>query len=117
MAEIVHLADRTPQVWTLYKEVQRYWDRGLRVPDDVTVVLTAKSTAEAIRAGVSFKDVPREPIPELGYHVSLSALAAVGGMWISIGCGADTPYVDNVVSCVPTVKPPLPLGAETLVGL
>ncbi|WP_412519903.1 glycosyl hydrolase 115 family protein [Actinomadura madurae] len=30
----------TPQVWTLYKEVQRYWDRGLRVPDDVTVVFT-----------------------------------------------------------------------------
>ncbi|MGW3646733.1 glycosyl hydrolase 115 family protein [Streptomyces sp. NPDC000878] len=30
----------TPQVWTLYKEVQRYWDRGLRVPGDVTVVLT-----------------------------------------------------------------------------
>ncbi|MFF2329845.1 MULTISPECIES: glycosyl hydrolase 115 family protein [unclassified Streptomyces] len=29
-----------PQVWTLYKEVQHYWDRGLRVPDDVTVVLT-----------------------------------------------------------------------------
>ncbi|TPQ19746.1 glycosyl hydrolase 115 family protein [Streptomyces sporangiiformans] len=29
-----------PQVWTLYKEVQRYWDRGLRAPDDVTVVLT-----------------------------------------------------------------------------
>ncbi|WP_395103566.1 glycosyl hydrolase 115 family protein [Actinomadura sp. SCN-SB] len=28
----------TPQVWTLYKEVQRYWDRGLRAPDDVTVV-------------------------------------------------------------------------------
>ncbi|MGW0708757.1 glycosyl hydrolase 115 family protein [Streptomyces sp. NPDC002643] len=33
-------ASETPQVWTLYKEVQRYWDRGLRVPDDVTVVLT-----------------------------------------------------------------------------
>jgi glycosyl hydrolase family 115 (putative glucuronidase)/glycosyl hydrolase family 115 len=29
-----------PQVWTLYKEVQRYWDKGLRVPDDVTVVFT-----------------------------------------------------------------------------
>jgi hypothetical protein len=27
-----------PQVWTLYKEVQRYWDQGLRAPDDVTVV-------------------------------------------------------------------------------
>ncbi|MEV6478601.1 glycosyl hydrolase 115 family protein [Streptomyces sp. NPDC051576] len=33
-------AAETPQVWTLYKEVQRYWDRGLRAPDDVTVVLT-----------------------------------------------------------------------------
>ncbi|MFD8496721.1 glycosyl hydrolase 115 family protein [Amycolatopsis sp. NPDC059657] len=29
-----------PQVWTLYKEVQRYWDEGLRAPDDVTVVFT-----------------------------------------------------------------------------
>ncbi|QJS10497.1 glycosyl hydrolase [Streptomyces argyrophyllae] len=33
-------AAETPQVWTLYKEVQRYWDRGLRAPDDITVVLT-----------------------------------------------------------------------------
>ncbi|BBC35903.1 uncharacterized protein SGFS_071970 [Streptomyces graminofaciens] len=32
--------EETPQVWTLYKEVQRYWDRGLRAPEDVTVVLT-----------------------------------------------------------------------------
>lgn len=27
-----------PQVWTLYKEVQQYWERGLRAPDDVTIV-------------------------------------------------------------------------------
>jgi hypothetical protein len=27
-----------PQVQTLYKEVQRYWDSGYRPPDDVTVV-------------------------------------------------------------------------------
>ncbi|HET6531397.1 MAG TPA: glycosyl hydrolase 115 family protein [Actinoplanes sp.] len=27
-----------PQVQTLYKEVQRYWDRGYRPPDDVTIV-------------------------------------------------------------------------------
>jgi hypothetical protein len=31
------LIDR-PQVQTLYKEVQRYWDNGYRPPDDVTVV-------------------------------------------------------------------------------
>jgi hypothetical protein len=29
-----------PQVQTLYKEVQRYWDEGLRPPDDVTVVFS-----------------------------------------------------------------------------
>lgn len=29
-----------PQVWTLYKEVQRYWAKGLRPPDDVIVVFT-----------------------------------------------------------------------------
>jgi hypothetical protein len=28
----------TPQVWTLYKEVQGWWEKGLRVPDDVTVM-------------------------------------------------------------------------------
>ena len=29
-----------PQVWTMYKEVLRYWDEGLRPPDDVIVVFT-----------------------------------------------------------------------------
>lgn len=27
-----------PQVWTLYKEVQDYWDQGMRAPDDVTII-------------------------------------------------------------------------------
>jgi hypothetical protein len=26
-----------PQVWTLYKEVQQYWDDGMRAPDDVII--------------------------------------------------------------------------------
>lgn len=29
----------TPQVWALYKEVQDYYDRGMKVPDDVTLLL------------------------------------------------------------------------------
>ncbi len=29
-----------PQVWALYKEVQQYYDLGLRVPDDVTILLS-----------------------------------------------------------------------------
>jgi Glycosyl hydrolase family 115/Gylcosyl hydrolase family 115 C-terminal domain len=29
----------TPQMWALYKEVQNYYDKGMRVPDDVTLLL------------------------------------------------------------------------------
>ncbi|MCD0489170.1 glycosyl hydrolase 115 family protein [Pedobacter sp. MC2016-14] len=32
-------AEKTPQVWALYKEVQDYYDKGMRVPDDVTLLL------------------------------------------------------------------------------
>jgi len=32
-------AKETPQVWALYKEVLDYYDKGLRVPDDVTLLL------------------------------------------------------------------------------
>ncbi|MCU4174331.1 glycosyl hydrolase 115 family protein [Carboxylicivirga sp. N1Y90] len=31
-------AEETPQVWALYKEVQDYYDKGMRVPDDVTLL-------------------------------------------------------------------------------
>lgn len=31
-------AEKTPQVWALYKEVQDYYDHGMRVPDDVTLL-------------------------------------------------------------------------------
>ena len=30
--------EHTPQVWALYKEVQDYYDEGMRVPDDVTLL-------------------------------------------------------------------------------
>jgi hypothetical protein len=29
---------QTPQVWALYKEVQEYYEKGMRVPDDVTLL-------------------------------------------------------------------------------
>jgi len=32
-------ANETPQIWALYKEVQDYYDKGMRVPDDVTLLL------------------------------------------------------------------------------
>ncbi len=33
-------AAQTPQVWALYKEVQDYYDAGMRVPDDVTLLFS-----------------------------------------------------------------------------
>lgn len=32
-------AEQTPQIWALYKEVQEYYDKGMKVPDDVTLLL------------------------------------------------------------------------------
>lgn len=33
-------ASETPQIWALYKEVQDYYDKGMRVPDDVTLLFS-----------------------------------------------------------------------------
>lgn len=33
-------ASQTPQDWALYKEVQDYYDKGMRVPDDVTLLFS-----------------------------------------------------------------------------
>jgi hypothetical protein len=39
--EVTHRpAAETPQVWALYKEVQDYYDAGMRVPDDVTLLFS-----------------------------------------------------------------------------
>lgn len=40
IADVTHKpASETPQLWALYKEVQDYYDKGMRVPDDVTLLL------------------------------------------------------------------------------
>lgn len=33
-------ASQTPEVWALYKEVQDYYDHGMKVPDDVTLLFS-----------------------------------------------------------------------------
>ncbi|HVY85823.1 MAG TPA: glycosyl hydrolase 115 family protein, partial [Caulobacterales bacterium] len=39
--EVTHRpASQTPQLWALYKEVQDYYDQGMRVPDDVTLLFS-----------------------------------------------------------------------------
>lgn len=41
IADVTHQdASKTPQLWALYKEVQDYYDKGMRVPDDVTLLFS-----------------------------------------------------------------------------
>ncbi|RPE81221.1 glycosyl hydrolase 115 family protein [Vulcaniibacterium tengchongense] len=60
-------AERTPQVWALYKEVQDYFDAGMRVPDDVTL-LFADDNWGNIRRLPRLGDRPRTGGYGVYYH-------------------------------------------------
>jgi hypothetical protein len=49
-------AEKTPQVWALYKEVQDYYDHGMRVPDDVTLLFSDDNWGQIRRLPVAGKD-------------------------------------------------------------
>jgi hypothetical protein len=51
-----------PQVWALYKEVQEYYDKGMRVPDDVTLLLCDDNWGN-IRKLPQLTDAPRKGVP------------------------------------------------------
>jgi hypothetical protein len=46
-------AEQTPQVWALYKEVQDYYDHGMEVPDDVTLLFADDNWGEIRRLPTS----------------------------------------------------------------
>jgi len=52
-------ASQTPQLWALYKEVQDYYDKGMRVPDDVTLLLCDDNWGD-IRRLPKLTDKPRK---------------------------------------------------------
>jgi len=56
-----------PQVWTLYKEVQRYWDEGMRGPDDVTIIWCDDNWGN-MRGLPNQADAPRPGGYGLYYH-------------------------------------------------
>ncbi len=56
-----------PQVWALYKEVQEYYDRGMRVPDDVTLLLCDDNWGN-IRKLPKLEDKPRAGGYGIYYH-------------------------------------------------
>lgn len=56
-----------PQVWALYKEVQEYYDRGMRVPDDVTLLLCDDNWGN-LRKLPTLTDEPRAGGYGIYYH-------------------------------------------------
>src|SRR5215831_12747727 len=60
-------ASETPQLWALYKEVQDYYDKGMRVPDDVTLLLCDDNWGD-IRRLPKLTDKPRSGGYGIYYH-------------------------------------------------
>ena len=60
-------ADQTPQVWALYKEVQDYYDHGMSVPDDVTLLFSDDNWGQ-IRRLPDPKAAPRAGGYGIYYH-------------------------------------------------
>lgn len=60
-------ASETPQLWALYKEVQDYYDQGMRVPDDVTLLLCDDNWGD-IRRLPKLTDKPRAGGYGIYYH-------------------------------------------------
>lgn len=57
----------TPQLWALYKEVQDYYDKGMRVPDDITLLLCDDNWGN-IRKLPRLSDAPRSGGYGIYYH-------------------------------------------------
>lgn len=60
-------ASETPQLWALYKEVQDYYDKGMRVPDDVTLLLCDDNWGN-IRKLPKLNETPRSGGYGIYYH-------------------------------------------------
>ena len=60
-------AAETPQLWALYKEVQDYYDKGMRVPDDITLLLCDDNWGN-IRKLPKLGEAPRKGGYGIYYH-------------------------------------------------
>ena len=62
-------AEKTTQIWALYKEVQDYYDAGLRVPDDVMILLCDDNWGNIRRVPVTKEERSRKGGWGIYYHV------------------------------------------------
>lgn len=60
-------ASEKPQLWALYKEVQEYYEKGMRVPDDITLLLCDDNWGN-IRKLPNLNEKPRKGGYGIYYH-------------------------------------------------
>lgn len=102
---------KIPQVWALYKEVQTYYEKGMRVPDDVTLLWsddnwgdlrrlpTAEERKRSGGAGIyyhfdyvggprSYKWLNTNPIPKVQEQMNLALKYGADRLWVvNVGDG------------------------------
>ncbi|NVM66661.1 hypothetical protein FHW88_004979 [Mucilaginibacter sp. SG538B] len=64
-----------PQLWAIFTEVQRYYDAGLNVPDDVTLLFCDNNWGYIRRTGPA-KELKRKGGLGMYYHIDMN-----GGPW------------------------------------
>ena len=76
--DIYGRADAVPQLWAIFTEVQRYYDAGFTVPDDVTLLLCDNNW------GGPWNDrwVNTTTIPKLREQLNLAYKSGIDRIWI-----------------------------------
>jgi hypothetical protein len=110
-------ADQTPQVWVLYKEVQEYYEKGMRVPDDITLLFCDDNWGN-VRKLPNLTDKPRKGGYGMYYHVDYVGaprnykflnVTPIQGMWeqlqLTYDYGVDRIWVLNVGDLKPMEYP------------
>lgn len=96
---------KVPQIWALFTEVQKYYDAGLKVPDDVTLLFTddnvgnlrrVPTVAERTRSGgfgiyyhmdmhggpYSYQWLNSNPLPKIWEQMNLAYRYGANRVWI-----------------------------------
>ena len=76
-------AEKTTQVWALYKEVQDYYDAGLKVPDDVMILISDDNWGDIRRVPVTKEERNRKGGWGIYYHVDYVG-APRNSKWLNV---------------------------------
>lgn len=110
-------ASKTPQIWALYSEVLEYYDQGMKVPDDMIILLCDDNWGDVRR----LPDLSEKKHPGgygIYYHVDLHGaprsyqwlnMTQIPHMWeqlqLTYGYGVDKVWILNIGDLKPNEYP------------